>query len=211
MPRPDDMTRLDDLAARHPHGVRVRYICGCRCMLCRAANSRYQTQRDLAKKNGDWNGIIPALRAREHLKMLQRRGIGRRLVAEICGVSQSMLADIKQQRKLNIRARTERAILSVTLEARANKTLVKASHTWALLNSLLREGFTQTDLARRLGSRAKTPALQIRGHVVTAENAMKVERLYRQVMAGSGYVRRFRISVPVAQDQPPREMAASHA
>ena len=186
MSRPEDMTPLDQLAEKHPHGTRVRYVTGCKCMLCRAANSRYETERLLARKNGDWNGLIPAVRARAHLKRLARRGIGRRLIADICGVPCSALHAIKMGRKLTIRARTERRILGVTEEARGAKTLVMAAPVWEQINRLLREGFTQMELARRLGSRAKVPALQLNRRVVTAQTAMRVEKLHAIVMAGSG-------------------------
>lgn len=186
MSRPEDMTRLDKLAETNPHGTRVRYMTGCRCIPCRAANSRYESERLLARKNGDWNGLVQADRARDHLKHLSRRGIGRVLVAECSGVPRSIIAAIKSGCKTTIRARTERKILGVTEDARAAKTLVCAAPVWAQINRLLREGFTRKELARRLGSRAKTPALQLRTDVITAENAMKVEKLHAQVMAGAG-------------------------
>jgi hypothetical protein len=202
MSRPDDMTRLDKLAERHPHGTRVRYVTGCKCMLCRAANSRYESARKIARENGDWNGLIPADRARAHLRNLARNGIGRRLVADISGVGNTILQEVKMGRKRTIRARTERAILAVTIEARASRTLVKAAPVWAQINRLLREGFTQAELARRLGSKAKHPALQLRGHVITAQNAMRVERLHAQVMAGSGIRLHLPPLQPVAQALP---------
>jgi hypothetical protein len=200
MSRPSDMTPLEALAAKHSHGTRVRYMTGCKCMLCRAANSRYETERAKARANGDWNGVIPAVRARAHLKMLAKAGIGRRLVEAISGVGNSTLQEIKTGRKKNIRARTERRILAVTTEARAARTLVQAGPVWAQINRLLREGFTQTELARRLGSEAKTPALQLNGRVVTAQNAMRVERLHAIVMAGAGLTHRPNPR-PVAQRQ----------
>lgn len=186
MSRPEDMTRLETLAGRHPHGSRVRYMTGCRCVPCRAANSRYESERLVARKNGDWNGLVLADRARAHLLLLSRRGIGRHLVADCSGVSQSMLAAIKSRRKTSIRARTERRILSVSEEARGAKTLVGAGPVWAQINRLLREGFSKKEIARRLGSKAKNPALQLRPDVVTALNAMRVEKLHAAVMAGAG-------------------------
>jgi hypothetical protein len=193
------MTSLETLAEKNPHGTRVRYMTGCKCMLCRAANSRYETERALARKNGDWNGVVPAVRARAHLKKLARRGIGRRLISQITDLPHSTLHAIKTGRKTNIRARTERRILTVTEEARGDKTLVMAAPVWAQINRLLREGFTQTELARRLGSRAKVPALQLNGRVVTARNAMRVEKLHATVMAGSGIRGRQPILRSVAQ------------
>jgi hypothetical protein len=40
--------------AQKAHGTRARYVGGrCRCMLCRAANSRYQSGRAQAQANGE--------------------------------------------------------------------------------------------------------------------------------------------------------------
>lgn len=197
--RPYDMTPLESLAAKHPCGTRVRYMTGCKCMLCRAANSRYETERALARKNGDWNGLVPAYMARKHIIKLSRRGIGRDSVAAASGIGVTAICEIKARKKQNIRMRTHRAIMAVDATAITAKTLVKARPVWAQLNRLLREGFTQRELARRLGSRAKVPALQIRGDVVTAETAMRVERLHAKIMAGAGIRERLPRLTSVAQ------------
>ena len=173
--RPHDMTPFEQLAEKNPHGTRVRYMTGCKCMLCRAANSRYETERAAARKNGDWNGIVPATIARLHLLKLSRRGIGRKTVSDASGVSRTIIAEIRAKRKTHIRMRTHRAILAVDYDVRGAATLVDARPVWAQINRLLREGFTKGELARRLGN--KTAALQIRRDVVTAKTAMRVERL----------------------------------
>jgi len=180
--RPPDMTDLAVLRERHPHGTRVRYMTGCKCMLCRAANSRYSTERSRAIKAGDWNGIVSSDRARAHLLMLSRHGVGRYVVADACGLSPRLIAEIRSGRQRNMRSRNERRILSVTAEARGAGTLVHAGPVWVQINRLLREGFTKGQLARRLGN--KTAALQIRRHVVTAKTAMRVEKLHAELMAG---------------------------
>jgi hypothetical protein len=175
--RPSDMTDLAVLAERHPHGTRIRYMTGCRCVPCRAANSRYSSARELARKNGDRAEIVSASRARRHPETLARHGIGRYVAAEACGLNPRRIAEIRSGKKTNIRKRTERAILSVTLDARGANTLVDAQPVWAQIERLLSEGLTQRELARRLGSRSKTPALQLSRRAITARNAMRVERL----------------------------------
>jgi len=87
-----------------------------------------------------------------------------------------MLQKIKHGNKPNIRRRTEECILTVTLEIKADKTLLPAAPTWRLLEHLFAEGFTKARLAKLLGY--KTPALQINRWVVTAKTALKVEKLY---------------------------------
>ena len=52
-------------AVAKPHGTRARYSAGCKCMFCRAANSRYKVARALERKNGNANPIVSAERARD--------------------------------------------------------------------------------------------------------------------------------------------------
>jgi hypothetical protein len=58
--------------------------------------------------------------------------------------------------------------------------LVDADPTWKKIAELQVEGFTKSELARRLGYR--TPALQFKHSEVLASTASKVERFYRQIM-----------------------------
>lgn len=53
---PSGLAHIVVLAASKPHGVRLRYMAGCRCLKCRMANSNYETMRARARKAGDWNG-----------------------------------------------------------------------------------------------------------------------------------------------------------
>jgi len=164
-----------------PCGVRAKYVAaGCRCMLCRAAASRYESERLRARRAGDWNGLVSAAAAREHLVKLSRQGVGRRAVSDACGVSATILHEVKMGRKTQIRQRTERAILAVTKHAAGMALLVPAGPTWRLIKALIEEGFTKTRIARELGYKA--PALQMRTARITRGNAIAVERLYRRYM-----------------------------
>lgn len=180
--RPHDLPSAQVLAENKPHGVRLRYLAGCHCMLCRAANSRYQTGRAQAIKNGDWNGLVPAARARRHLLRLSRAGVGRDAVEAACGVHATLVSEITSGRKTQMRALTERKILSVDKTAVAAGSNIDAGPTWKLINRLLQEGFTRGELASRLGY--KTRALQFRKDRILARNAARVERFYRRIMAG---------------------------
>ena len=167
-----------ELAADRPHGTRLRYLAGCKCFHCRRANSDYERERQAAREAGDWNGIVDADRARRHLLMLSRRGVGRRMVRAASDVAQTVLQDIRTGRKRRIRARTERRILAVTPACRGDAALVPAADTWRRIEWLLEEGFTKARIARELG--AKRPALQLRRDRVTARTAAKVEILWRR-------------------------------
>jgi transcriptional regulator with XRE-family HTH domain len=179
--RPSHLKSAAILSADKPHGTRVKYMGGCKCMLCRAANSRYQTEREAAKKAGDWNGIVEAKRARRHLQRLSLQGVGRRAVADACDVGLTILSEIRTGKRLRIRRRTERAILGVTADAVSGGALVDADPTWKQINKLLEEGFTRAEIARRLG--LDSPRIQFNRFEVTARTKMRVDRFYRTIMA----------------------------
>lgn len=170
---------LEELAAGKPHGTRLRYMAGCKCFSCRRSNSDYERQRQAARAAGDWNGIVDAGRAAQHLRFLSRRGIGRRAVQAVTDISDSILHEIAKGRRPRIRARTERKILAVTLDLRADHSFVPARRTWKLIGQLLDEGYTKAHLARELG--AQTPALQISKGRVLACTEQAVITLHRRL------------------------------
>lgn len=169
------------LAEKH-HGTRHRYLAGCRCMLCRAANSRYETERARLRRGGDWNGIVNAAEARRHIRKLQRRGLGRRSIADASDVPRRVVRGIASGQRWRCRAQTARRILAVTEEARGDRSLVPAGRTWRILARLIAAGYTRAQLARWMGYR--NGALQFNRHQVTARTESRVERLARLVEAG---------------------------
>jgi hypothetical protein len=177
----------EQLCARHDHGSRLRYLGGCHCMPCRAANSRYECARRAARMRGEWAGLVDAAEVRAHLFRLSRKGVGYKSVATACDVSKTVLLEVRAGRRLKVRATTARKVLAVDGTAHAAKALIDARPTWRLIDELLEEGFTRQELARRLGSRAKSqpPKLQIRQHRITAATAAAVRRIYDVVMAGA--------------------------
>lgn len=191
-----------ELAEGRLCGDRLRYLAGCRCVNCRRANTDYGKARAKARKAGDWNGIVPAAKARAHLAALSAKGVGRRAVGAACDVSDTTLSAIIAGRKTNIRARTERVILAVTEAAAADRALIPAEETWRYLDSLIGDGYRKAELARQLGY--SNPALQLSRHQVTVRNAYDVQRLYLRLcmvaaaptlrrltaLAAEGYTRR---------------------
>src|SRR5687768_5744519 len=139
------------LAAARPHGDRLRYMAGCKCQDCRRANSRYESERQRARKNGDWNGIVSAARARRHIMKLSRLGVGRNAVSIGSDVCRTTIMEIRAGKKKRIRARTERKILAVTTKMASDHSFVPAGRTWKLIRMLKTEGYKTEQLARQLG------------------------------------------------------------
>lgn len=168
------------LAARREHGDRLRYMGGCRCDLCRRANSAYESMRQKARREGDWNGIVAADKARLHIERLSSVGVGRRAIGAASDVSDTVLFAIRSGEKKTIRARTERRILAVTRDMASDHGLVDAGPTWELIRELLAAGFTKAAISHRLGY--KTRALQLGKERVLVKHAYQVERLYRELI-----------------------------
>lgn len=235
MARPADLPS----AERFPHGIRARYVTGCRCDECRAANRRAYHERQARGRaaaaavttqggpapqawtapdgtrrtrvykracpgvNGrpcpkrahlradstggvcgtcrmalTWNGLVDAGPARRHIKALSRVGVGRDAVAAASDVGVTTIQDIRSGAKRKIRKATADRILAVDQGAAADRAYIPAEPTWRKVQELvLEDDFTQGEIARRLGYAA--PALQLGRGRITAKNALRVDRLYR--------------------------------
>lgn len=184
MSRPADLPFTEHFQ-QMPCGSRAKYSgAGCRCLLCRAANSRYETMRAAARKRGEWNGLVAADRVRAHLLALSKAGIGYKSVAAAADVSRTSLMEIRAGRKLHLRRQAERRILDVDESCVADGALVDARRAQRLLSRLQAEGYPALRLVRFLGMKAS--GLQFGRRRMTARNVQRVERLYRELMAVDG-------------------------
>lgn len=113
------------------------------------------------------------------MRLLSVWGVGRRTVCDVAGVADSVLSEIIAGRKDRIRARTERLILAVTVEAAADGAYVDAGPTWQRIDELLADGFSKAELARMLGY--ARPALQLARDQVTARNAYEISKLHTRL------------------------------
>lgn len=180
--RPATLAPVSVLAERHDHGTRIRYMGGCRCLPCRASNSRYETYRAALRREGFGNGIVPARRARNHLLRLSRAGVGRRTIADASGVSETVLQGIRSGRRRNCRAETERAVLAVTPNAARPGAYIDAARTWKRIDAILARGGRKAWIAGALGR--KRLALQLGRARITKRNADAIDALYRRVVLG---------------------------
>jgi hypothetical protein len=178
---------MDSLFARitkafrsKPHGDKLRYRAGCRCLLCRAANATYESDRYRARKNGDWNGLVDAGPARRHIRKMARRGVGEKSF-ERHGVVPSLRRLIMLGKRKRIRARTEKAVLAVDSTMCSDGCLVDAGPTLRIIDGLLDRGYDAAQLAEWLGR--KNLRLGRRGKVVW-RNAERVKKLAEDLNAG---------------------------
>ena len=141
-----------ELAKGKPHGTRIRYMGGCRCLPCRAANSRYVAELEAeARRTGRARGIVDAGRARRKIVRLGHQGIGYKRVAELAGVAASVVGQIRMGRKTRIRATTEQKILKVKRPKPAPHALVDAAEGRAIVDRLLSAGWKKVWISRATG------------------------------------------------------------
>ena len=166
-----------------PHGKRSRYNAGCRCLQCRAANSRYEVERSARRRSGEWNGVVPAERARLHIEELSDRGVGFKSVAAAAGVATSIVGAIKYGQRRQIRAETERRLLAVDEGAAPASRLIPSGPTMRRIQQLLDLGYTKRQLAAWMAY--KNRAVQFgKTATITLKNAVRVERLCRKIELG---------------------------
>ncbi len=118
-------------ADRFEHGTRSRYVKGCRCDACRAANTRYAVvrYRELKLGKAARGDLVDAHQARRHLIRLSRAGVGRRAVARAAGLAMSVVFEVRSGAKLKIRRGTAEKILKVTTAAKLYAALVDGKAT----------------------------------------------------------------------------------
>jgi hypothetical protein len=178
-------TRACYVFGPEPGGDRSK---GCRCESCREANRAYCRLATKRKRRIDRGKTAPVLvdaaPVRAHLLWLLDKGIGTRVVAHETGLNRKTIKELRDGTTTRVRPARAEAILAVGTHRAHPGTLVDAKATWRLLDELLAHGFTRTELARRLGSTAKMPSLQVHRDRVTAENARKVAALHAELMAG---------------------------
>jgi len=178
-----NMRSVVELASRRPHGDRLRYMAGCRCDACRAANAAYERMRIAERRAGNGNPLVPADKAQAHLLALSAAGVGRASVHEATDISLSILQMIRRGSRTQIRRSTERKILAVPFDYLADGALVDARPIWHLIRQTMRDGgFTQ----RRIGQALHGPhasSLQIGKKQITVRNAERARKACEALLA----------------------------
>lgn len=180
--RPAGLKPATELAAQRPHGDRLRYMAGCRCDACRAANAAYERMRIAERKAGNADNIVPADKARAHLLALSAAGVGRKSVGQATDINQSILHKIRTGTRTQIRRSTERRILAVPVDAAmlSDGAHIDAGPSWALVAELVQAGFTKKRIAHELGQTSQ--GLQLGPKHITVRNADRLRRVHARLI-----------------------------
>ena len=148
-------------------GTRARYVRGCRCEPCTAANRVYARELDRHKRRVA-HGIedpvvrfVDATETREHLLWLRSFGVGKRTVHKLTGISTTTLWEIVRGDTLKVHPDTETKILDLWRDTRNDAMIVDADSTWKRINWLQQQGWSKARIvagvASRMGRSQKTP------------------------------------------------------
>src|SRR4029453_13426359 len=151
------------------HGVRSRYIAGCRCQKCRRANTAYEIFRNKERRAGRANPLVSALEARLYMREMSALGLGRRAFAHACGVGKTTLMRIRNGTKTRIRKHTAERILAVTIEALRPHAIVSAMCAHRQIRILQQNDYSKVRISKSLG----TTSIQLHPEPIVRKKADK--------------------------------------
>lgn len=160
---------------------------GCRCRGCTDANSAYKKWRELLLETGRWAALVPAEPVREHIRRMERAGMGREQLAERSGISVGGIQKIMlgQRGKLarNVRPATAAAILAVEPEAAVapSRVVVDGLGTRRRLEALTAMRWTGKLLAPEIGVDEGTVKRIMHGYPVSVATEEAVKGAYARL------------------------------
>ena len=134
---------------------RGRYVMGCRCDACRAANRAYERTTRL---HGFESSFVDAEPVRRHVAELLARGYTKREICRVAGVSRTTMANITQKHHRTgkpverVNAEAARRIMAVDGMRRLKASqLVPANHIRRRLEELTDAGVSVAAISRKTG------------------------------------------------------------
>jgi hypothetical protein len=185
--RPADLPSVQQLGARKPHGHKMRYMAGCRCRKCRAANAAYEQELTKNRRLHGPNDLVATTRVYRHLKYLQQFGMGHKTVARHAKVGKTVLAEILWYGKKLMRRRAEMRVLAVqsTLDTLPRNRNIPAVDTITKIRHLIRWGYPKALINRDAlglqGAGLQIHSLKGKTGTVTVKSAVKIRDFFARV------------------------------
>ena len=135
-----------------------------------------------------WNGLVDARPAREHIRKLQKQNVGIKQISDASGVATITISRILHEDDV-ARVSTVRALLAVTVEARADGALVPAARSREIVRTLKKLGMRQRQMIAELGG--SSGGMQFaKSKRVKLSTERKLERLLALVKSGRVEIKR---------------------
>lgn len=177
------------------HGTYAKYaVDGCRCYPCCQAASNYSCARRRAIAYGKWQPYVDAEPVRQHVRNLGEFGIGWMRLARLAGVprgtvSKLLYGDPKRGSAPSKRLLSKNALallaIEPTLDNMGARVPIDGTGTRRRLQALVAKGWTQSELARRLGADRTNFARTITSDLVHASTARATNTLYDELWRAS--------------------------
>jgi len=173
-----------------PHSNAKYHLEKCRCGTCCQAARDYENNRYRAIAYGRWHPFVDAEPVRQHVRALGEFGIGWIRVAKLAGVSTGgvsklLYGDRPRGLEPTKRVRPETALkllgIEPTLDNLGARTPIWGTGTRRRLQALVAKGWTQSELARRLGVDRANFGRTIVSNLVEAGTARAVLALYDEL------------------------------
>jgi len=154
----------------------------------------YENHRTRQKLYGRWESSrVPAEPIRQHIQALRAAGVGSRRVEQLSGVSRSVIQALMNGRSIygnqpskTISAENAQRLLAVEVKPAAGCP-VDITGTTRRLQALVAIGYTQADLAARVGITAANATELFRGNrSVLLSTAIKVQGIYEELSMRPG-------------------------
>lgn len=173
------INRSNKRVGERPHGSYAKYVLEkCRCEECRKGSSQHRRQRYRLQAMGEYRLLVDAKRSKNRLHSLQCRGLSRRDIAQIAGMSPTTLWKIATGKRTRVTPETERRLLAIdelTNDIDANR--VPADESWETIYRIMECGYSKAVIARHLGCRA--PAIRLSHDRIYKSTADKIAQLYQ--------------------------------
>jgi transcriptional regulator with XRE-family HTH domain len=173
-----------------PHGNAKYHLENCRCPICCQAARAYDNNRRRAIAYGRWQPFVDAEPVRQHVRALGEFGIGWMRLARISGVPRGSVSKLlygDATRGLapskRVLPKNAQAILAVEpiLEHLGAAVAIDGTGTRRRLQALVAKGWSQSELARRLGMNRANFARTIVSGLVTVGTHRAALALYDQL------------------------------
>ncbi|MEU2603222.1 helix-turn-helix domain-containing protein [Streptomyces albus] len=166
-----------------PHGTRARYLRGCHCDACRAANYRYLTRYRLDRERGT-RRRVDAEAPRRHAQTLYDAGWTTNQIAEAAGCAPTAISRILRGAHATIRADIAARIFAARPSLRTvHVGFVPAIGTIRRIQALMVLGHPLASIAEHAGMHPSPLGHVLNGHrrTVTTTTATKVARAYNKL------------------------------
>lgn len=168
-------------ACRQQHGTNARYVAGCSCLACCDAHAAYQRDRGPRPARTK----VPLDEVAAHVHRLKRKGMSRRAIAEMAGVSYHTLRNIEGAVYVGVTRETADALLTLAGPITSDTTaLIPAGPTMQLLARATAQGVSIAAIAAECGlSRKSLP--QPTQRCVQARTAKRVAEAVERLLPGA--------------------------